>query len=273
VIHLAHFSLLFACVMGTSPATNCQEEPAPASVFHDPLATLSDATDDVGRTVLAAYDSYDVKGLVKALAVIDARLGTKKEQPEDRYVLAQGYIELALMRRYYEKEAEDDMPAILEAMDPDEISETGIAHAAVYAEAHPDHADIVRVHGELVSTQIRGMMGGMTKGPEAKRLMKEAGDMDPENGWVHFSSARMHYHNPSFVGGDKDLALMELRELQKSMDPFRVRLYLALVYNAKEMYPQARYWALKAKAVAPDNPELDSLMQEIAERQAEKAES
>ena len=97
--------------------------------------------------------------------------------------------------------------------------------------------------------------------------------MDPENGWVFFSSARMHYHNPSFVGGDKDLALKELRELQKSMEPFRVRLYLALVYNAKEMYPQARYWALKAKALGPKNLELARLLDEIKQRLEEEQES
>jgi hypothetical protein len=120
------------------------------------------------------------------------------------------------------------------------------------------------VIGELISFQIRGMAGGMTKGPKARKEIDRAREMDPANCWVEFSRARMHFHNPAFVGGDKSKALREFRGLSKQMESFRVSLYLAWTYRAKELLPQAEYWAAKALQQAPDNPEAAWLARTIA---------
>jgi len=213
---------------------------------------------------LACFARFDDASLLNALKAIEARAGTDEATPLDDYVAAQGRLDLLTMRRFYEKQLPDEMPAVLKDIDPDAFAEQGIALAKAFARSHPGHSDIERVRGELISTQIRGMMGGMTKGPDAKEAIEKSLELDPDNAWAQFSQARMHYHNPAFAGGDKDKALAELRTLAESIHHFRVSMYLAMTYQAKEMLPQARFWALKAQRAAPDNPEVKHVAEGIA---------
>src|SRR5690606_37120009 len=86
---------------------------------------------------------------------------------------------------------------------------------------------------------------------------------DRGNAWAHFAVARMHFHNPAMFGGDKDAALRELRILSRTIQDFRVSLYLARCYLWKELPDQARYWARVAQRQAPDNPEVRHLLSQV----------
>jgi uncharacterized protein HemY len=65
----------------------------------------------------------------------------------------------------------------------------------------------------------------------------------------------MHFHNPSFVGGDKELALVEFRRIAEDTGHLRASLYMARIYRDREMYTQARFFAKKALRSTPRNPE------------------
>ncbi len=252
-----------ACLRGAAAAET-------RTALHDPLATLQEKTDEVGRPVLTAFAAYDHAKIRKAIAALEARAGTDAAHDLDRYVIAQGYAEVATIRRYYEKHDEDAMPAALEALYADDIAEKGLAQAAAFAERHPEHSDIWRVTAELKASQIRGMTSGFTRGPEALEAITKAQELDPENGWALFAQGRMHYHNPAIAGGDKDLALRELRRVVKSIENWRVFHYLSLTYDAKDMLPQAWFWAQKASGAAPENPEVALHLREVREKREEE---
>lgn len=238
--------------------------------LHDPLATLREKTDDVGRPVLTAFAVYDHATILRGIAAVEKRAGTEKAHELDRYVIAQGWAEIATIRRFYEKHAEDDMPQALAELDADDIAEKGLAQATAFATDHPEHSDIWRVTAELKASQIRGMTSGFTKGPEALEAITKALRLDPRNGWAIFANGRMHYHNPAIAGGDKDLALKELRQVVKSIESWRVFHYLSLTYDAKDMLPQAWFWAQKASRAAPDNPEVALHLREVREKREEQ---
>lgn len=238
--------------------------------LHDPLAVMQEKTDAVGRPVVTAFAAYDHATIRKAITALEARVDTKKAHDLDRYVIAQGYAEIATIRRFFEKYAEDDMPAVLERLDSDEIAEKGLAQAQAFAKAHPEHSDVWRVVAELKASQIRGMTSGFTKGPQALEAIATAQRLDPLNGWALFAQGRMHYHNPAIAGGDKDLALKELRRVVKSTENWRVYHYLSLTYDAKDMLPQAWFWAQKASRAAPKNPEVALHLGQVREKREEQ---
>lgn len=240
------------------------------TALHDPMAVLHESTDDVGRALLDAFPAYDHATILKSIAALEKRAGTATATELDPYVIAQGYAEIATIRRYYEKHAEDDMPEVLGEMDADDIAEKGLAHASAFAEAHADHSDIWRVTAELKASQIRGMTSGFSKGPEALEAITKALRLDPDNGWAIFANGRMHYHNPAIAGGDKDLALKELRQVVKSIESWRVYHYLSLTYDAKDMLPQAWFWAQKASRAAPRNPEVALHLRDVREKKEEQ---
>ncbi len=240
-----------------------------AAPLNDPLAVMHAKTDAVGRPVVTAFAAYDHAAIRKAIAALEARAGTDGARDLDPYVIAQGYAEIATIRRFYEKYAEDDMPAALGKLDADEIAEKGITQADAFAQKHAKHSDIWRVRGALKASQIRGMTSGFTKGPEALEGISTALRLDPKNGWALFAQGRMHYHNPAIAGGDKDLALKELRSVAKSIDNWRIQHYLSLTYDAKDMLPQAWFWAQKASRSAPKNPEVALHLRAVREKREE----
>ncbi len=73
----------------------------------------------------------------------------------------------------------------------------------------------------------------------------------------------MHYHNPSFAGGDMDAALDEFRRAADAIESYRPALYLGLAYQAKGMLPQAKFWARKTLRLAPDDPEARQLLADV----------
>lgn len=234
------------------------EEPqsAPPAQLADPLARFESGADELAKELFAAFLRYDAAALVAGEARLAARMGGAEEVAGDAYLHAQGSVLILVMRRYYEVEDPEGMPAALAGIDPVALAGAGLARAAAFAASHPDHSDIERVQAELLSFQIRDMMSGMTKGPAARAAVGRALAKDPTNGWALFAQARMHFHNPAFAGGDKDLALQEFRRCAEVLGGFRAKLYLARAYHAKEMDTQARFWARKALAAAPDNPEV-----------------
>ena len=234
--------------------------------LHDPLSALQEEAGDLGNSLFTDFLKYDAAAIYATLEKLAARQGKADATAVDLYTLGQGYIFLLTIHKFYDKNLPDEMPAVFEGREPLALAETGLGFATAYAEQHPDHSDIQRVRGELISFQIKGMMGGMTKGPLAKEAVRKAAELDPKNGWVTFSQARMHFHNPPFVGGDKDLALKEFREVAGSLNRFRVQLYLARAYEAKEMYSQARFWATKALRTAPENPEALRFMRDLKQK-------
>jgi len=238
--------------------------------IHDPLAALARDLDATAAEVLAAFPAYDAARIASATAALEARAGTPAAGPMDGYVLAQGYLELAVIRRFYETEAPGTMPESLGRYEPDALSEAGLGHARAFAASHAGHSDIARVEGELISLQIRGMTGGMTKGPKARAAIERALEADPGNGWARFAVARMHFHNPPFAGGDLDLALAELREIARGVPSFRVSLYIARCYMRKRMDPQAAYWLEKAREQAPGNPEVERLRAGMRTREGDR---
>ena len=241
-----------------------------ADTLNDALAVMREKTDTVGRPVVTAFAAYNHVAIRKAIAALEARAGTDTARDLDPYVIAQGYAEIATIRRFYEKYAEDDMPAVLDKLDSDEVAEKGIAQADAFTKTHPEHSDIWRVRGALKASQIRGMTSGFSKGPEALEGISTALRLDPKNGWALFAQGRMHYHNPAIAGGDKDLALKELRKVAKSIDNWRVQYYLSLSYDAKDMLPQAWFWAQKASRSAPKNPEVARHLRIVREEKEER---
>lgn len=262
-------ALLGAALLGGAAVA---QEKGADDRLNDPLAVLAKAADDTGRAVLTAFPAYDHATITKAVTALEKRAGSDKAREHDDYLIAQGYLEIATIRRFFEKQAEDDMPEVLDDLDPIELTEKGLAPAARYSEAHPEHSDIHRVMGELKALQIRGMISGMTKGPEALESMSRASRLDPKNGWAVFASGRMHYHNPAIAGGDKDLALKELRQVVKSIQNWRVYHYLSLTYDAKDMLSQAYFWARKASKAAPKNPEVAHQLAAVVAKRAEEEE-
>lgn len=261
------FLLAAALAAAALPASAQRRERA--HVYRDPLAAVASSLDDEARAVLEAYPSYDAGRILDAVRALEARHGTSDEGADDAWILAQGYLELAVVQRFYERHLPDTTPEAIAGADPDEWIERGLELAEEYAARHPEHADVERVRGELVSFQISGMIGGMTKGPEARKAIDRAVQLDPQNAWAAFARARMHYHNPAFVGGDVDLALREFRSLFESVEDVRVALYVAHCYRKKEMPSQAHFWARRALALAPENPEARWLEAEIAAEGAE----
>jgi tetratricopeptide (TPR) repeat protein len=238
--------------------------------LNDPLAVMTQKIDAAGRPIVTGFVAYDHAQIRAAIAKLEARAKTDAAHEIDRYVIAQGYAEIATIRRFYEKHAEDDMPASLARLDADEIAEKGLAHAIAFSDAHPDHSDIWRVRAELKASQIRGMVSGFAKGPEALEAIANAQRLDPKNGWALFAQGRMHYHNPAIAGGDKDLSLKELRQVVKSIKNWRVYHYLSLTYDAKDMLPQAWFWAQKARRTAPKNPEVALHLGQVREKREEQ---
>jgi hypothetical protein len=226
--------------------------------FHDPqLALQAEATQ---AEVVSAFAAYDVPRLWAALERLEARAGGPQAHPLDGYALASGWLQLLVIQRYYQRQDPDALPELLRAHEREELVERGLRAAEAFRARNPAHSDVERVRGELISFQITGPLSGWSKGPEAHAALAEAERKDPRNAWVVFASARMHYHNPAVAGGDKDLALRELRQISPHVRHFRVSLYLALVYQAKDMPAQARYWARAAERQAPGNPEVARLL-------------
>ncbi len=254
-IRLVAATIVALGAAGAARGVAVAEERADAALT-DPLAVLEEQADDVGRPILTAFAAYDHATIRAGISALEERADTDDVHPLDSYLIAQGYAQIGTIRRFYEKHAEDDMPAALADLDPDALAESGLARATAFAAEHTDHSDIQRLIAELKSLQIRGMTSGFTKGPEALEAVAKAQRFDPQNGWAVFAQARMHYHNPAIAGGDKDLALKELRQVVKSIKHWRVYHYLSLTYLAKDMVPQAWFWARKASTAAPKNPEV-----------------
>ena len=241
----------------SSPAAG--QELTEETALRDPLAGLAEQLDEPGREVLAAYLDYDAARILAGVQALEARAGTPAARPDDDYVAALGYLELLVIRRFYAREDEARMPAALRDETDDALAARGLERALAFARRQPKHSDVERVAGELISFQISGPISGMSKGPEARAAIDRALQKDGGNAWAHFAVARMHFHNPAMFGGDKDAALRELRILSRTIQDFRVSLYLARCYLWKELPDQARYWASVARRQAPDNPEARRL--------------
>lgn len=265
---LAPLAMALAALSATWPAR--AQGLTDTTALHDPLQGITEQLDDTGREVLAAYPSFDAARILQAVKAIEARAGTPAARPEDGYIAALGYLELLVIRRHYAREDEEHMPAALRDETDDGLSERGLTHALAFAQKNPKHSDVERVAGELISFQISGPVSGMRKGPEARAAIDRALQKDDGNAWAHFAVARMHFHNPAMFGGDKDAALRELRILSRTIQDFRVSLYLARCYQWKELPAQARYWARVAERQAPDNPEVRALLEQVRAAAAEE---
>lgn len=260
---------LFCCWQGELGAEE-RQQPARTAALHDPLLQLESETDDLGRSIFVAFLKYDAAALLDGLTQIEARLETEQAGEGDLYLLAQGTVYLLTIHKFHQQTGSESAPEVVRDLDSSALSDRAQAFARKYAEAHPRHSDIHRVEGELISFQIKGMVGGMTKGPLARAAVDRARELDPENGWALFSQARMHFHNPVFAGGDKELALKEFRQVAESLERFRVQLYLARAYQSQEMLPQARFWSKKALKTAPGNPEAELFALQLTELMAEQ---
>lgn len=226
--------------------------------YHDPqVALLAEATQ---AEVVSAFAAYDAGRIWSALERIKSRAGTAEARPLDGYAEALGCLELLVIQRWHQRQDEAGLPPVLAEQGREALVERGLAAAERFRQANPSHSDVERVRGELISFQITGPVSGWTKGPEAQTAVLEAEKKDGKNAWALFAQARMHFHNPAMAGGDKDLALKELRAISPHVQHFRISLYLALTYQAKEMPDQARYWAQVARRQAPDNPEVARLL-------------
>lgn len=245
------------------------QELTDTTALRDPMEGLVEQLDEPGREVLAAYPGYDGERILRAVQALEARASTATARPDDGYVTALGYLELLVIRRYYAREDEAHLPAALRDETDDGLAARGLAHALAFAEKNPEHSDVERVAGELISFQISGPVSGMRKGPEARAAIDRALQKDGGNAWAHFAVARMHFHNPAMFGGDKDAALRELRILSRTIQDFRVSLYLARCYQWKEVPEQARYWARVAERQAPDNPEVRALLEQVSAAEEE----
>ncbi len=232
-----------------------------------PLERAAEHADSVQREILDAWPTYDAARIEKAVAALEARAKEPERKDDDDYFVAQGKLEQLLIRRFFETDAPERMPASLAALDHDEVADAAIDAARRFAERHADHSDVQRLIGELYSTKIRGMAGGMTNGPKAKDAIEKSIELDPTNSLALLCQGRMHYHNPSFAGGDKEKALEEFRRVAADTGDLRADLYLARIYRDRSLWPQARFWLGKAKRVAPENPELGVLAADVDSRE------
>lgn len=247
-----------ALALGLGLPGRADEQP-----LHDPLAEAAPGLDATAREVLDAFPGYEVERLWAAVRALEARAGKAEAGPHDGWILAQGYLELLVAQRHFERHQPDDVPQLLRDHPAAELAERGIAAATAFRDAHPDHSDVERVLGELTSFQITGPISGWSKGPQAREAVERAKARDPGNAWAHFAEGRMLFHNPAMAGGDKDKALEVFRLVVRSLAGFRAPLYLAMTYQAKGMLRQARYWAEVARRAAPDNPEVAWLAREL----------
>lgn len=243
---------------------------ARADTLQSPLAAALEHADEVQKDVVTAFPSYDVDRIDRAVKALEQRATATAKKDDDDYFIAQGKLELLLIRRFYETDLEKEMPAALASIDHDALADDALAAATRFADAHADHSDVHRVIGELFSTKIRGMASGMKNGPKAKEAIDRALELDPKNSLAVLCQGRMHFHNPSFAGGDKDKALEEFRRVAQDTDDLRAHLYLARIYRDREMYPQARFWVKKAERVAKDNPEARFLESDLAAREKQE---
>lgn len=234
----------------------------------DPLDALRAQADAVGQRVLDAFPRYDAAAIALALETIEGRIAAAPATAIDRHLAAQACLELAVIHRHYDRNDFDHMPAALSATDAAEWAERGLAHARALETLAPAHADARRLEGELLSFQIRGMVSGMTKGPEAKKAIEKALELDPTNLHATVALGRMYYHNPAIAGGDKERALAVFRDAFERRAHFRASTYIGLCYEVKQMYPQARYWAAKTLELAPGNPEAEKLLARIERAEA-----
>lgn len=237
----------------------CAQQPA----FHDPQQALLGEANQA--EIVSAFPAYDAPRIWAALERIEARAGKAEANALDGYAAATGYLELLVIQRWFERNDKEHLPQVLRDNGREALVEKGLAAAEAFRAKNPTHSDIERVRGELISFLISGPVSGFRKGPEAQAAVLDGEKKDEGNAWCVFASARMHFHNPAMAGGDKDLALKELREISPHMKHFRVSHYLALVYQAKGMLPQAQYWARVAARQAPENPEIARLVATIDE--------
>lgn len=232
--------------------------------LHDPLADNAKSGDATAQSLVKAIAAYDVAGIESAIQTFEKRAGTAEAHADDDYFHAQARLSRLQIKRFYETDLKDGMPKSLESIELDPYADATLVIAQRYAAAHPDHSDVQRVIGELYSAKIRGMTGGMTYGPKARDAIHAALAKDPGNSIAWVCQGRMHYHNPSFAGGDKVLALVEFRKVAESTNDLRAHLYMARIYRDREMYTQARFFAKKALKAAPDNPEAKMLLEDAA---------
>ncbi len=241
--------------------------PTGADRLHTPFEAELARADETQRDVIAAFPAYDHARIARAVDTLQHRAGTDAARPDDDYFIAQGKLELLLIRRFFDTDAKDKMPPALAALDADQLSDEALDFAKKNVEQHPDDSDARRVVGELWSTKIRGMASGMTNGPKAKEGVEKAIELDPKNALAILCQGRMHYHNPAFAGGDKEKALEEFRRVANDVDDFRAHLYLARIYRDRDMNAQARFWVKKALRAAPENPEAKFLQDDVAARE------
>lgn len=228
--------------------------------LHDPLTDNAKSGDATAQSLVKAIAAYDVAAIESSIQTFEKRAGSTDAHGDDDYFHAQARLSLLQIKRFYETDLKDRMPKSLESIELDPFADATLVIAQRYAAAHPDHSDIQRVIGELYSAKIRGMTGGMTYGPKAKDAIHAALAKDPGNSIAWVCQGRMHYHNPSFAGGDKVLALVEFRKVAESTNDLRAHLYMARIYRDREMYTQARFFAKKALKAAPENPEAKMLL-------------
>lgn len=259
--HVALVAVLVGALLSSASAQ--RDRRSRRTTYRDPVAVASESTDEIGHSLLEAFERYDADVLSERLDQLEERRATDQALPDDDYIAALGYLDLLVVERFFERHDEEHMPVVLMDADLDELAERGLGAARRYAEANPEHSDILRVRGELLSYQIRGMAKGLTKGPKARKAIEQALEMDSRNGWALYAQARMHYHNPPFAGGDLDEALRELRKVADSFDHFRVAIYLSAAYRKQGMLPQALFWAQKSLELAPQNPEAAWLVGEL----------
>lgn len=256
---------LTVCLVGTLAWTASAQRPRRPQKpqYHDPVAASIETADPLTQSVFEAFETYDVDSMLARLGQLEERRGRGEAQDVDDYLVALGYLDVLVAQRFFERHDAEHMPASLRDADLDALAERGLEAIGRFAEAHPDHSDALRVRGELLSYQIRGMVAGMSKGPKARKSIERALEMDRQNGWALYAQARMHFHNPAFVGGDLDLSLHEFRKVAESFDHFQVVLYLAKAYRKKEMLPQALFWSQKGLELAPGNPEAAWLVAQV----------
>jgi len=256
--------------LGAAARADAPSLPPAEQKLHDPLAEAAAASDDVAKQVLAALTRYDCAALQDAITVLETRSGKPQAGENDDYFLAQAKLGLLAIKRFFEVDLPDSLPPELTAIELDATSDSALTIAERFAKTHPDHSDIHRVIGELWSAKIRGMTGGMTLGPKARDAIEKALAIDDKNALAWLGQARMHYHNPAFVGGDKDLALIEFRRVSEDTGHIRACLYLARIHRDKDLFTQARFFAKKALRISPSNPEAKFLLDDSASRAAAK---